>query len=182
MKNIISLIILITIISCNTPKTNNEIECDDNNATVNQNYSIDIIAVEDTINQCHICAGALIISRNNLIDTLQCGLWGKPAKYKLINNRLITEIEHYMGGSVEYTVSVYKIPLDNTIELITRKRIGRMNYKYIRLNPDSVHDTRYAFESNLNNCILSIDIDSTTTYELYDTLSAGKIQLKYNIW
>jgi hypothetical protein len=182
MKNIIFILFTITTISCNTPITNNEIECNNNNALVIVNDSIEIKAVPDTINQCHSCPGMLVIIRDSLIDTLQCGLWGQPSKYKLINDRLITEIEHYMGGSVEYTVSVYEIPLDAPIELITRKRIGKMNYKYIRLNPDSVHTTRYNFESNLNNCILSINIDSITTYELYDTLSSGKIQFKYNIW
>lgn len=116
-----------------------------------------------------------------MIDKLQCGLWGQPSKYKLINDRLITEIEYYMGGSEEYTVSVYEIPLDSPIELITRKRIGRMKYKYIKLNPDSVHNTRYNFESNLNNGILSIDIDSITTYESYDTLSTGTSQISYNL-
>ena len=182
MKNIIFILFTIIIISCNIPTTNNEIQSNNNNALVIVNDSIKIKAVIDTINQCHICAGILIISRNNVIDTLHCGLWGKPSKYKLINDRLITEIEHYMGGSVEYTVSVYEIPLDSPIELITRKRIGRMNYKYVRLNPDSVHNTRYTFESNLKNGILSIDVDSITTYESYDTLSSGKIQFKYNIW
>ena len=182
MKNIIFILFTIITISCNKPKTNNEIEYNNNKPNINLNDSIEIKAVTDTINQCHSCPGMLVISRNNVIDTLQCGLWGQPSRYKLINDRLITEIEHYMGGSVEYTVSVYEIPLDSPIDLITRKRIGRMNYKYLKLNPDSVHNTRYTFESNLNKGILSIDIDSITTYELYDTLSSGKIQFKYNIW
>jgi len=182
MKNIIFILFTIITISCNNPKINNVLEHDNDNTLVIVNDSIEIKAVTDTINQCHICAGMLIISRNNVIDTLHCGLWGQPSRYKLIDDRLITEIEHYMGGSVEYTVSVYEIPIDSTIELITRKRIGKMNYKYMRLNPDSVHTTRYTFESNLNNGILSIDVDSITTYESYDTLSSGKIQFKYNIW
>jgi len=182
MKNIIFILFTIVTISCNNPKINNVLEHDNDNASVIVNDSIEIKAVTDTINQCHICAGMLIISRNYVIDTLHCGLWGQPSRYKLINDRLITEIEHYMGGSVEYTVSVYEIPLDSPIELITRKRIGRMNYKYLRLNPDSVHDTRYNFESNLSNDILVINLDSITTYELNDTLSSGKIQFKYNIW
>ena len=182
MKNIIFILFAIITISCNKPKTNDEISYINNKSIISLNDSIEIKAVTDTINECHSCPGMLLISRYNMIDTLYCGLWGQPSRYKLINDRLITEVEHYMGGSVEYTVSVYEIPLDSPIELVTRKRIGKMNYKYLRLNPDSVHTTRYTFESNLNNGILSIDIDSITTYESYDTLSSGKIQFKYNIW
>lgn len=181
MKNIIFILFTIITISCNNPKINNVLEHDNVNTLVIINDSIEIKAVTDTINKCHSCPGILVISRDNMIDKLQCGLWGQPSKYKLINDRLITEIEYYMGGSEEYTVSVYEIPLDSPIELITRKRIGRMKYKYIKLNPDSVHNTRYNFESNLNNGILSIDIDSITTYESYDTLSTGTSQISYNL-
>ena len=61
MKYLTFLLFTIITISCNTPKTNNEIECNNNNALVNLNDSIDIKAVTDTINQCHSCAGKLII-------------------------------------------------------------------------------------------------------------------------
>ena len=56
MKNIIFILFTIITIGCNNPKINNILEHDNDNALVIVNDSIEIKAVTDTINQCHICA------------------------------------------------------------------------------------------------------------------------------
>jgi len=147
----------------------------------NQDNSIKITSVPDTIKTCHSCPGKLIIDRNNKSEIHYCGMWGQPCNYKLINDTLITELKYDYGESVEYNVHIYKIPIYDELKLLTKKRFGRQKYKYIRFSPDSVHSINYNFESELNDGTLTVIIDSTITYEMNDTISSGSSKISYNL-
>lgn len=165
MKAFYFLFIFFISISCN----NNEVA------------TIKITPSNDTTQICHSCPGKLLIDRKDISEIHYCGMWGKPCSYQLINDTLITELEYHYGEFVEYNVHIYKIPINDELKLLTKKRLGRQKYKYIRYSPDSVHSINYDFESKLNNGILNVFIDSTITYETTDTINSGSTQFSFNL-
>ncbi len=68
---------------------------------------IQIISKIDSVNDCHMCPGLIIIYRGEDRDTIKLGQWGYPTSYKIIDNFMVFDSYWHGGEQSEYSIIIY---------------------------------------------------------------------------
>ena len=162
MKNILLQLFIFSLLSCsNSNHENNDIE-KYLKKTIKQilidsiESEIQIVSKVDTVNNCHMCPGLVIINKCKESDTISLGQWGKPPKYKIIDNYVVFESNWQGGEQDEYSIIIYDLrkSADSTAfeKIYTSKK-----YVY----NDAVHCLSNNFNLSIVNDQLLLTNDST---------------------
>jgi hypothetical protein len=83
---------------------------------------------------CHMCAGKLVVQKNNLSDTLIFGSWGIFPNYELIKSGnkeyLFVESDYHSGGIVESSIMLFSTDETNFLENIFTTGFLSNEYRY----------------------------------------------------
>ena len=164
MKNILLQLFIFSLLSCsNSNHKNNDIE-----KYLKKNYKtilidsieseIQIVSKVDTVNNCHMCPGLVIINKCKESDTISLGQWGKPPKYKIIDNYVVFESNWQGGEQDEYSIIIYD--LRKSADFAAFEKIYTSK-KYVYNDDGSTLSIKCNFNLSIVNDQLLLTNDST---------------------
>lgn len=165
MKVILISILIVFITACN--------ENSPNEVTV---------SAEDNPQDCHMCPGYLLIERENTIDTLKSGGWGKPPSFNQFkaNDRdyVALEFSYFSGGINESKLSILSLNKDDYLTSVFDTLISDEQIDNFKINrrglefrtPDTLFVHQHNEISNSND-ESSIRADSSSEIYIIGTLS-----------
>mgnify|MGYP006164872757 FL=1 len=76
------------------------------------------LKAHDSEFDCHMCPGYLVVTKNNLLDTINTGSWGKvQGVYNVVKiidkDYVVIESSYFSGGWIEKLIHIYSTEKDS---------------------------------------------------------------------
>ena len=147
----------------------------------------------DNKSDCHACTGKLIVKKNNFVDTIQIGSWGKVNSdyydIKILGkDYVVLKTSYFSMGVMEEGIFIYSTEKNNFMHEVFSKLYTTQKDSYTKMQNNALKCTRlkknidFRFKANL----LIVDIDTTLAFlvepdEDFTIISTGKKKEKYII-
>ena len=142
---------------------------------------------------CHMCPGYLVVTKNNLSDTIKTGSWGKvQGIYNVvnINNKdfVVIESSYFSGGWIERSILIFSTQKKSYLDFVFSKKFLEVEESYEELDGGSLklNTINRILAFSFKEDTLVVDIDSTLSYLIEPAMdltiiSSGSTQERYVI-
>ena len=150
--------------------------------------------VIDNKDECHSCPGSLVVKKNNMVDTIKTGSWGKTSDnysvVKILNNDyVVLKTSRFGMGILEEGIYIYSTENNSFLKKVFEKLYITQADSYNEVQGGALKCTRikrnlkFDFESNF----LKVNIDTTLSFliepdEEFTLISSGTKQEKHIIF
>tara|TARA_B100001250_G_C19690534_1_gene740089 strand:+ start:583 stop:1101 length:519 start_codon:yes stop_codon:yes gene_type:complete len=133
-------------------------------------------------NDCHACPGFLVVTKNNLKDTITIGSWGKVNSdytVKKIGNSkyIVLNSSYFMGGALEEGVHIYSTGKKDFLKEVFSKIYTTQSATYERIE-NSYYNIITSIEKNISyefeGRYLNIKLD-TMVFKTTEPEETGRI-------
>lgn len=137
---------------------------------------------------CHMCPGYLVVTKNNLSDTIKTGSWGKvQGVYNVVKiidkDYVVIESSYFSGSWIERSILVFSTQKDTFLNLVYSKTFLEQEESYEEVDGGSIKLNRVnrSFEFSFKEDTLVVDIDSTLSYLIEPSMDLITIDTGSNL-
>jgi len=142
---------------------------------------------------CHMCPGYLVVTKNNLSDTIKTGSWGKvQGVYNVVKiidkDYVVIESSYFSGGWIERSVLIFSTQKDTFLNLVFSKNFLEQEESYEEVDGGALklNTINRSLAFSFKEDTFVVDIDSTLSYLIEPAMdltiiSSGSTQERYVI-